>query len=58
MSACVVLDASITVPLGGRTVDANGIVGDAAFATALRSAIRVLASDAREHECSERVRRL
>ena len=58
MSACVVLDASITVPLGGRTVDANGIVGDAAFASALRSAISVLASDAREHECSERVRRL
>ena len=58
MSACVVLDASITVPLGGRTVDADGIVRDAAFGTALRSAISILTSDAREALCSERVRRL
>ena len=42
MSAQVVLDASITVPLGGRTLTAEGIVGDAAFATALRSAMTVL----------------
>jgi hypothetical protein len=43
-----VLDASITVPLGGRTLDADSVVGDAAFASALRSAITVLAADARE----------
>jgi len=48
MSACVVLDASITVPLGGRTLDADSVVRDAAFASALRSALTVLASDARE----------
>jgi len=48
MSASVVLDASITVSLGGRTLDAAGIVADAAVATALRSAIHVLACDARE----------
>jgi len=47
MSAQIVLDASITVPLGGRTQTAEGIVGDAAFATALRSAMTVLACDAR-----------
>ena len=52
MSAQVVLDASITVPLGGRTVTAEGIVGDAAFATALRSAMIVLACDAREARLS------
>jgi chromate reductase len=48
MSARVILDSSITVPLGGRTVDADGILGDAAFATALRSAIYILACDGRE----------
>ena len=52
MSAQVVLDASITLPLGGRTLSADDIVGDAAFATALRSAITVLASDAREARLS------
>jgi chromate reductase, NAD(P)H dehydrogenase (quinone) len=48
MSAHVLLDASITVPLGGRTLDADGIVADAAIATALRRAIDVLAAEARE----------
>ena len=48
MSACVVLDASITVPLGGRTLDADSVVRDAAFASALRSALTVLAAEARE----------
>ena len=52
MSAQVVLDASITLPLGGRTLSADDIVGDAAFATALRSAITVLACDAREARLS------
>ena len=52
MSAQVVLDASITVPLGGRTLSADDIVGDAAFATALRSALTVLASEARDARLS------
>jgi NAD(P)H-dependent FMN reductase len=52
MSAYVVLDASITVPLGGRTLTADGIVADAAFAAALRSAMIVLACDAREARMS------
>lgn len=52
MSARVVLDASITVALGGKMLDANGIVADAAIAAALRSAIRILASDGREARAS------
>jgi len=48
MSARVVLDASITVPLGGRSMQAAEIVADAALATAVKSAIYVLASEARE----------
>jgi chromate reductase len=48
MSARVILDASITVSLGGRMLDADGIVADAAIASALRSAIYVLACDSRE----------
>ena len=39
MSALVILEASITVPLDGKTLHANGIAGDAQFSTALRSAI-------------------
>jgi NAD(P)H-dependent FMN reductase len=48
MSAYVVLDASITVPLGGRSLDVEHIVADAAIASALRSAIDILSSDGRE----------
>jgi len=48
MSAHVILEASITVPLDGKTLDANGIVGDAQFSTALRSAIDALAFAARD----------
>ena len=54
MSAQVVLDASITLPLGGRTLSADDIVGDAAFATALRSALTVLASEARDARLSSK----
>ena len=43
MSARVIVDASITIPLDGRGLDANGIVGDAELSTALRSAIEALA---------------
>jgi chromate reductase, NAD(P)H dehydrogenase (quinone) len=42
MSARVVVAASITVPLEGRTLDAKGIVGDATLSAALRSAIDAL----------------
>jgi chromate reductase len=48
MSAQVILDASITLSLDGRTLDANGIVGDAELSTALRSAIEALAIAARD----------
>jgi chromate reductase len=47
MSAHVVRDASITISLQGRSLDANGIVEDAELSTALRSAIEALASAAR-----------
>ena len=43
MSARVIVDPSITIPLDGRGLDANGIVGDAELSTALRSAIEALA---------------
>jgi len=48
MSARVVLDASITVSLGGRMLDTDAIVADAGIATALRTAIYVLTRDARK----------
>jgi hypothetical protein len=47
MSAHVIVEASITVPLDGRRLDANGIVWDAELSTALRSAIEALAGAAR-----------
>jgi chromate reductase, NAD(P)H dehydrogenase (quinone) len=47
MSAHVIVEASITVPLDGRRFDANGIVEDAELSTALRSAIEELAGAAR-----------
>jgi NAD(P)H-dependent FMN reductase len=50
MSARVILDASITVSLGGRTIDANGFVANAELSTALRFAIGALAAAAR---CSD-----
>jgi NAD(P)H-dependent FMN reductase len=48
MSAYVVHDASITVPLAGRSPDVDRIVADATIASALRSAIYILSSDGRE----------
>jgi len=42
MTARVIPAASITVPLDGRSLDENGIVGDAALATALNAAIDAL----------------
>jgi chromate reductase, NAD(P)H dehydrogenase (quinone) len=53
MSAHVIVDASITVPLDGRRLDANGIVEDAELSTALRSAIEALAGAARVTRVSE-----
>jgi hypothetical protein len=47
MSAHVIADASITVPLDGRTLDATGIVGDAGLSAALKAAVGSLASAAR-----------
>jgi NAD(P)H-dependent FMN reductase len=48
MSALVIRDASITVSLEGKTLDADGIVGDAQRSRALRSAIEALAGAARD----------
>jgi chromate reductase len=48
MSARVILDASITIPLQGRALDADGIREDSALAALLRSAIETLADAARE----------
>jgi NAD(P)H-dependent FMN reductase len=48
MSAHVIPEASITVPLDGRALNENGIVGDAELSTALRSAIDVLVVAARD----------
>jgi NAD(P)H-dependent FMN reductase len=44
----VIREASITVPLDGRALDENGIVGDAELSTALRSAIDALGVAARD----------
>jgi chromate reductase len=48
MSAHVIVDASITVPLDGRGLDANAIVGDGYLSAALRAAITALASAVRD----------
>jgi len=42
MDARVILEASITLPLRGRSLDASAIASDPAFASPLRSAIQVL----------------
>jgi chromate reductase, NAD(P)H dehydrogenase (quinone) len=47
MSAIVIVEASITVPLDGTRLDANGIVRDAELSTALRSALEALAGATR-----------
>ena len=48
MSAHVIPDASIILSLAGRTLDANGIVGDAGLSSPLRSAIEALACEVRD----------
>jgi chromate reductase, NAD(P)H dehydrogenase (quinone) len=48
MSARVILDASITIPVQGRSLDAGGIAADSGFAGLLRSSIERLADAARE----------
>jgi len=45
--ANVIVEASITVPLDGRRLDANLIVEDAGLSTALRAAMTALAGAAR-----------
>lgn len=47
MSARVIGEASITVPLDGRGLDAAGIVEDAALSSALAGAIAALVSNVR-----------
>jgi chromate reductase, NAD(P)H dehydrogenase (quinone) len=43
MSARLIPEASITIPLAGRKLDASGILADQAFSTTLRSAVDSLA---------------
>jgi chromate reductase, NAD(P)H dehydrogenase (quinone) len=52
MSARVVPDASITVPLDGRRLDPEGIVADAAVSSALKSVLVALAAASRETRTS------
>jgi len=49
MSAQIVPGASITVPLQGRSLDANGIAADPALSAALGAAVDALAAAARSH---------
>ena len=48
MSARVIPEASTTVPVQGRTLDADGIASDPELAPQLRSAVEALAAAARE----------
>jgi hypothetical protein len=50
MSAQVVRGASITVPLQGSGLDANGIAADPALSAALGAAVDALASAARPRQ--------
>lgn len=54
MSARVIVAASIAVPLDGRNLDSEGIVGDATLAAALRRAIGALVFAALEARPSRR----
>jgi len=49
MSAQIVPGASVTVPLQGRGLDANGIAADPELSAALGAAVDTLASAARSH---------
>ena len=53
MSAGIVPEASIAVPLQGRTLDANGIAADAELSTTLKRAVEALAAVAHAG-CSSR----
>jgi NAD(P)H-dependent FMN reductase/GNAT superfamily N-acetyltransferase len=48
MSARIVVEASVTIPLDGRGLNADGIAGDAVLSAALRTAIVSLAAAVRE----------
>ena len=52
MSGCVVKEASITVPLTGAALDADGNFEDASLSTLLRSAIETLVDATRERRVS------
>jgi len=52
MSAQLVPEASVTIPLTGRGLDASGILADPALAGALRSALETLAGAARAARAS------
>jgi NAD(P)H-dependent FMN reductase len=47
MTARVIREASVPVPLQGRGLDADGIIGDNELATALRAALEALAAAVR-----------
>jgi chromate reductase, NAD(P)H dehydrogenase (quinone) len=51
MSARVILDASITIPVQGRSLDADRIAGDSALSTLLKSSLEALA------EATQKVKR-
>src|SRR5262247_2217658 len=53
MSARVILDASITIPVQGRSLDADGIAGDSGLSTLLRSSLTALGEAAQESHKSE-----
>jgi len=48
MSARVILDASITIPVQGKALDTDGIAADCGFSALLRSSLETLAEAARE----------
>src|SRR5262245_20231587 len=53
MSARVILDASITIPVQGRSLDTDGIAGDSGLSTLLRSSLTALGEAAQESHKSE-----
>jgi chromate reductase, NAD(P)H dehydrogenase (quinone) len=52
MSAVVVTDAAITVPVNGRRLDAAAIVADGELAAVVRDALRQVAADVRAAQTS------
>jgi len=51
MSARVIEDASITVPLNGAASEADSVVNDARLSASLKSALAVLTKSARAGQC-------